>query len=74
MIEGGCCLCFLAEASLAIGVVHTARPQNLQSNVTSDRGVASPIDLTHSPRAKNGKDFVRTEYCARGQRHCWAAL
>lgn len=46
MIEGGCCLCFLAEASQAIGVVHTARPRaaNLISQWTRARWAIRVFD------------------------------
>ena len=60
--KGRCCLCFLAEAAQAIGVVHAIRAENLQSNITPERDVASPVDLTHAARPKNGNYFVRTDF------------
>jgi hypothetical protein len=59
VIEGSGGLRFLAEAAQAIRVLNGPRAQNFQSNVPSERGVSGAIDLAHSARTKNGKDFVR---------------
>ena len=59
-------MCLLAETSQTIGVLDAIWTQNLQSDVTSERGVAGPIDFAHSARAKNGKYLVGPKFCTRG--------
>src|SRR5579864_1314527 len=43
--------------------------KNLNGDVTVEPLIAGPVDLTHSPSTKRGKNLIRPKPGARGQSH-----
>src|SRR5689334_3686274 len=61
MIEGRDDARFALEPLAKLQVGRQLRGENLQRDVAIEPHVARPIDLTHSPFANPGLDFVRPE-------------
>ena len=60
---------FLLEALKPAGIGRGIRGKHLDRDVAPESRVATAIDLAHSARAEQGKDFVGTEMDTGCQRH-----
>ena len=70
VVEGGQHLRLPSETREAIRIVGDAGKQHLDRDLTIQFGVASAIDLAHTPRAEEGDNFVRAEARACELGHC----
>ena len=57
------------EPGQRLAIARDGRGQHLHRDVPLQLRVARPIHLAHPPGPDRGDDLVRTELCARSQRH-----
>ena len=65
MIQGGDSSGLLLETVEAVGAGSPVGGYDLDGDVTAEAGVASAVDLAHSPGANRGEELVRAETPAR---------
>ena len=68
MVERGQCPRLALEAHQTIGIVGEPVREDLERDIAPKPGVARTVDLTHSPGAERGQDFVRAKTSAGSQR------
>src|SRR4030095_11724483 len=69
MVQTGSSLCFLDEATHALGVRSNLGMENLQSNRAIELGIVGEIDFAHATRTNLGTNLVAAQSCAGGQGH-----
>src|SRR5579859_3577109 len=74
MIERGDCFSFALETLAALRIGGEMRRQNLDGDASVQARIACAVHFPHPARAERGKNFIRAELGARGQRHQWFGL
>jgi hypothetical protein len=67
VVQRGCRSSFADEAFQRIGVELRALRKNLQDELALEKGVASPVDLSHAAGREPAYDFVPVDAASRSQ-------
>jgi hypothetical protein len=60
---------FAAKPADPVGIAGDGVRKDLERNIASEAGIASPVDLPHSSGTECGEDLVRTESNPGGYAH-----
>ena len=72
--EGGCRLCLTEEPSASVGIVAVRRRDELESDLTSEAGIASAKDLAHAAGTQPLADLVVLDGAAGRGHGVWSRV